>query len=79
MSGYIWKFSDQIDDIDLEILSHEFITIRQGMEDYGFNEKPMIRLAREAGTVYKIGSKMVRIRRVLFEAYLRETQFTDKE
>ena len=49
------------------------------MEYYGFNEKPMIRLAREAGAVYKIGSKMVRIRRVLFEAYLRETQFTDKE
>ena len=70
MSGDIWKFSDQIDDMDTEMLRHDFITIREGMEYYRLNEKPMIRLAREAGAVYKIG-KMVRVRRTIFEEYLR--------
>ena len=58
MSGDIWKFSDQIDDVDVEMLRHDFITLREGMEYYQLNEKPMVRLAREAGAVYKIG-KMV--------------------
>ena len=71
MSGCIWKFSDQIDDVDVEMLRHDFITLRDGMEYYQLNEKPMIRMAREAGSVYKIG-KMVRVRRAIFEAYLRE-------
>ena len=53
------------------MLRHDFITLRDGMEYYQLNEKPMIRMAREAGSVYKIG-KMVRVRRVIFEAYLRE-------
>ena len=74
MSGCIWKFSDQIDDEDIEMLRHEFITLRQGMDYYGLNEKPMTRLAREAGAVYKISGKMVRIRRRIFESYLREKQ-----
>ena len=71
MSGCIWKFSDQIDDVDVEMLRHDFITLRDGMEYYQLNEKTMIRMAREAGSVYKIG-KMVRVRRAIFEAYLRE-------
>ena len=70
MSGCIWKFSDQIDDVDVEMLRHDFITLREGMEYYHLNEKPMVRLAREAGSVYKIG-KMVRVRRTVFEEYLR--------
>ena len=70
MSGDIWKFSDQIDDMDIEMLRHDFITLREGMEYYRLNEKPMVRLAREAGAVYKIG-KMVRVRRTIFEEYLR--------
>lgn len=70
MSGDIWKFSDQIDDVDTEMLRHDFITLREGMEYYRLNEKPMVRLAREAGAVYKIG-KMVRVRRTIFEEYLR--------
>ena len=70
MSGDIWKFSDQIDDMDTEMLRHDFITLREGMEYYRLNEKPMVRLAREAGAVYKIG-KMVRVRRTIFEEYLR--------
>ena len=83
MSGDIWKFSDQIDDVDVEMLRHDFITLREGMEYYQLNEKPMVRLAREAGAVYKIG-KMVRVRRTIFEAYLRrimliEVAETDEE
>ena len=54
MSGDIWKFSDQIDDVDVEMLRRDFITLREGMEYYHLNEKPMVRLAREAGAVYKI-------------------------
>ena len=34
MSGDIWKFSDRIDDIDAEMLRHDFITLREGMEYY---------------------------------------------
>ena len=83
MSGDIWKYSDQIDDMDTEMLRHDFITRREGMEYYRLNEKPMVRLAREAGAVYKIG-KMVRVRRTIFEAYLRrimliEVAETDEE
>ena len=83
MSGNIWKLSDQIDDVDVEMLRHDFITLREGMEYYQLNEKPMVRLAREAGAVYKIG-KMVRVRRTIFEAYLRrimliEVAETDEE
>ena len=48
MSGNIWKLSDQIDDMDVEMLRHDFITLREGMEYYHLNEKPMVRLAREA-------------------------------
>ena len=70
MSGNIWKLSDQIDDVDVEMLRHDFITLREGMEYYHLHEKPMVRLAREAGAVYKIG-KMIRVRRTVFEAYLR--------
>ena len=34
MSGDIWKFSDQIDDVDAEMLRRDFITLREGMEYY---------------------------------------------
>ena len=83
MSGDIWKFSDQIDDVDVEMLRHDFITLREGVEYYQLNEKPMVRLAREAGAVYNI-VKMVRVRRTIFEAYLRrimliEAAETDEE
>ena len=78
MSGCIWKFSDQIDDVDVEMLRRDFITFREAMEYYGLNEKPVVRLAREAGSVYKIG-KMVRIRRSIFEEYLRQTQYIGRQ
>lgn len=71
MSGKIWKFSDQIDDWDVLFAGKEFITYREGCEYYSLSEKSMVRLARAAGAVYKIDGKMVRIRRDIFEAYLR--------
>ena len=64
MSGNVWMFSDEIDDEDLEFMSHDYVTYRLGM-------KPVIRMAHEAGAVYKIGKKVL-IRRSIFEAYLRE-------
>lgn len=72
MSGQIWKFSDQVDEWDLLFAQHQFISYREGCEYYGLTEKSIARLAKEAGAVYKIDGKMVRIRRDIFEAYLRE-------
>ena len=72
MSGSIWKYSDELDDIDAEMLRREFITFEEGREYYGLNEKPMVRLAREAGAVYKISYRTIRIKRAIFEAYLRK-------
>ncbi len=74
MSGNIWMFSDQIDEVDLEFAQHEFITYNMGVEYYGLGMKPFTRLAWESGAVYKIGNKMVRIKRSVFEEYLRETR-----
>ena len=72
MSGEVWKFSDKIDDVDLAFLQKEFITCLEGQEYYGLGEKPFIRIAREAGAVYKMGRRFVRINRKQFEAYLRK-------
>ena len=73
MSGNIWMFSDQIDDVDLEFAKKALITYRMGREYYGLGEKPMIRLAWESGAVYKIGKKVL-IRRDIFEEYLRNNR-----
>ena len=73
MSGNIWMFSDQIDDVDLEFAKKAFFTYRMGREYYGLGEKPMIRLAWESGAVYKIGKKVL-IRRDIFEEYLRNNR-----
>ncbi len=72
MGGMIWMFSDWIDDMDLEFSRRSIITYRDGCEYYGFSEKVMTRLAQEAGAVYKLGRRFVRIRRDIFEEYLRE-------
>ncbi len=71
MSGNGWMYSHDLDIVDLEFMHRKFITYRQGCEYYGFGEKPMVRLAHQAGAVYKIG-KMVRVNREIFDAYLRE-------
>ena len=71
MSGCIWMFSDQIDDVDLEFAQHDFITYRMGREYYGLGEKPMIRMAWASGAVYKVGKKVL-VKREIFEEYLRQ-------
>jgi len=59
-----------IDDEDAEMLQRDFITYHQGADYYRLGLKIFTRLAHEAGAVYKIG-RMVRVRRDLFEEYLR--------
>jgi len=71
MSGNAWMFSNQIDDEDLIILQKDFITYYEGADYYGLGLKVFTRMAHEAGAIYKIG-KMVRIKRAIFEAYLRD-------
>lgn len=71
MSGCIWKFSDQLDDEDLEMMRREYITYSAGAEYYRLGMKRFTRFAREAGAIYKIG-KMVRVNRIILEEYLRE-------
>lgn len=72
MSGNLWMFSDMLDDEDIEILKHEFITYYQGADYYGLGLKVFTRMAHEAGAVYKIGKKVL-IRRTIFDEYLRQT------
>ena len=71
MSGNVWMFSDEIDDEDLEFMSHDYVTYNMACEYYRLGIKPVVRMAHEAGAVYKIGKKVL-IRRSIFEAYLRE-------
>ncbi len=78
MSGCLWKYSDQLDDVDRIMIQRDFITLSDGAEYYGLGMKPFTRIAREAGAVYKIG-KMVRIRRDILEEYLRKTHTIDQE
>ena len=73
MSGQIWRFSHLIDDVDIEILQRDFITYYEGADYYGLGLKVCTRMAHEAGAVYKIG-KMVRIKREIFEEYLRNKE-----
>ena len=72
MSGTIWMYSDRMDDWDIMFAQKSFITYREGCDYYDLTEKVMIRLAQEAGAVYKMGTRFVRIRRDVFEEYLRE-------
>ena len=55
MSGNLWMFSDMLDDEDIEMQKHDFITLYQGADYYGLGLKVFTRMAREAGSVYKIG------------------------
>ena len=71
MSGNVWMFSDEIDDEDLEFMNHDYVTYNMACEYYRLGIKPVVRMAHEAGAVYKIGKKVL-IRRSIFEAYLRE-------
>ena len=71
MSGNLWMFSDMLDDEDIEMQKHDFITLYQGADYYGLGLKVFTRMAREAGSVYKIGKKAL-IRRTIFDEYLRK-------
>ena len=71
MSGNVWMFSHQIDDEDMEFMTHEFVTYSMACHYYSVGMKPLTLMAHEAGSVYKIGKKVL-IRRSIFEAYLRE-------
>lgn len=73
MSGNLWMVSNMLDDEDSEMIQHDFINYYQGSDYYGLGLKVFTRMAHEAGAVYKIG-KMVRIRRDIFEEYLRLVQ-----
>ena len=68
MSGNVWMFSDQIDDEDVEFMTHDFVTYNMACDYYRLGLKPVTRIAHEAGAVYKIGKKVL-IRRSIFEAY----------
>ena len=58
-------------DEDLEFMSHDYVTYNMACEYYRLGIKPVVRIAHEAGAVYKIGKKVL-IRRSIFEEYLRE-------
>ncbi len=73
MAGQAWKYSGKLDERDLAFLQHEYITIPMGIEYYGFSERPLTRMAKEAGAFYKVG-KMTRINRIVFDEYLRKTR-----
>ena len=77
MSGNVWMFSDQIDDEDVEFMTHEFITYNMACDYYRLGLKPVTRMAHEAEAVYKIGKKVL-IRRSIFEAYLREQRSMER-
>ena len=77
MSGNVWMFSDEIDDEDLEFMRHDYVTYNMACEYYRLGIKPVVRMAHEAGAVYKIGKKVL-IRRSIFEAYLIEKRRMEK-
>ena len=52
MSGNVWMFSDEIDDEDLEFMSHDYVTYNMACEYYRLGIKPVVRMAHEAGAVY---------------------------
>lgn len=44
MSGNVWMFSDQIDDEDLEFMTHEFVTYSMACDYYRLGLKPVTRI-----------------------------------
>ncbi len=77
MAGNLWMYSNQLDDEDLMFVQHDFITLNMGAQYYGLGMKSFTKMVREAGAAYKIGTKMVRINRLVFEDYLRKTRLRD--
>ena len=54
MTGKIWKFSDQIDEEDVEMLRKDFITFAEGAEYYRLGMKPFVRMCREVKCYTKV-------------------------
>ena len=77
MSGNVWMFSDQIDDEDVEFMTHEYVTYNMACDYYRLGLKPVTRMAHEAEAAYKIGKKVL-IRRSIVEAYLREQRSVER-
>ena len=71
MSVNVWMKKKKKNNKDLEFMSHDYMTYNMACEYYRLGIKPVVRMAHEAGAVYKIGKKVL-IRRSIFEAYLRE-------
>ena len=69
MSGNVWMFSDEIDDEDLEFMRHDYVTYNMACEYYRLGIKPVVRMAHEAGAVYKVGNSAL-INTDIFEMYL---------
>ena len=51
MSGNVWMFSDEIDDEDLEFMSHDYVTYNMACEYYRLGIKPVVRMAHEAKSI----------------------------
>ena len=77
MSGNVWMFSDEIDDEDLEFMSHDYVTYNMACEYYRLGIKPVVRMAHEAGAVYKIGKKVL-IRRSI-RTKIERTELSERE
>ena len=78
MKGNLWKVSDLLDETDIRFAQKQFFDLRSGYEYYGLTEKVLMRMAREAGALYKIYTTY-RVRRYLFETYLREQYRKENE
>ena len=44
MSGNVWMFSDQIDDEDVEYMTHEYVTYNMACDYYRLGLKPVTRV-----------------------------------
>ena len=78
MKGNLWKVSDLLDETDIRFAQKQFFDLRSGYEYYGLTVKVLMRMAREAGALYKIYTTY-RVRRDLFETYLREQYRKENE
>lgn len=65
MSGNVWMFSNEIDDEDLEFMSHDYVTYNMACEYYRLGIKPVVRMAHEAGAVY--GMKLKKLIKLIIE------------
>lgn len=70
----IWRYSDQLDEVDMAFAQHDFVTYAMASDYYEMSLKQVTKLAWECGAIYKIGNKKILIKRSIFEQYLREKE-----